>query len=57
MASMAGISNIEYDGVEMCSAEETELNPAWDKNSRLAAGTITLLPKGEYIVNRSYNCP
>jgi hypothetical protein len=57
MASMAGISNIEYDGIEMCSAEETELNPSWDKNSRLAAGTITLLPKGEYIVNRSYNCP
>jgi hypothetical protein len=57
MASMAGISNIEYDSVEMCSAEETELNPTWDKNSRLAAGTITLLPKGEYIVNRSYNCP
>jgi hypothetical protein len=41
----------------MCSAEETELNPLWDKSSRLAAGTIILLPKGEYIVNRSYNCP
>ena len=57
LASMAGISNIEYDGVEMCSAEETELNPTWDKNSRLASGTIVLLPKGEYVVNRSYNCP
>jgi hypothetical protein len=57
LASMAGISNIEYDGVEICSAEETELNPLWDKSSRLAAGTIVLLPKGEYIVNRSYNCP
>lgn len=57
MASMAGISNIEYDGIEMCSGDDTELNPLWDKNSRLAAGSIILLPKGEYIVNRSYNCP
>jgi hypothetical protein len=56
MASMIATSNIEYDGIEMCSGEETELNPTWDKNSRLASGTITLLPKGEYIINRSYNC-
>ena len=57
MAGMIAVSNIEYDAIEMCSADETELTPTWDKNSRLAAGTITLLPKGEYIINRSYNCP
>jgi len=57
MACMTGVSNIEYAGVAMCSADETELNPTWDKNSRLAAGTIILLPAEEYVVNRSYNCP
>ena len=57
MACMTGITNIEYDNVAMCSSDETELNPTWDKNSRLAAGTIILLPAYEYVVNRSYNCP
>ena len=57
VASMSGISNIEYDGVAMCSADETELTIVWDKNSRLASGNITLLPASEYVVNRSYNCP
>jgi hypothetical protein len=57
MACMAGVSNIEYDGVDMCSADETELTIIWDRNSRLASGNITLLPSTEYIVNRSYNCP
>jgi hypothetical protein len=57
MACMTGVSNIEYDGIAMCSADETELTPTWDRNSRLAAGNIILLPAYEYIVNRSYNCP
>jgi len=57
MACMAGVSNIEYDGVAMCSADETELTIIWDRNSRLASGNITLLPASEYVVNRSYNCP
>ena len=57
MASMTGVSNIEYDGVNMCSADETEITPTWDRNSRLAAGNIILLPAYEYVVNRSYNCP
>lgn len=57
MAGMIAVSNIEYDGVEMCSAEESELSPTWDRNSRLAAGNIILLPAYEYVVNRSYNCP
>jgi hypothetical protein len=54
---MTGVSNIEYDGVNMCSADETEITPTWDRNSRLAAGNIILLPAYEYVVNRSYNCP
>lgn len=57
MACMTGVSNIEYDGVNMCSADETEITPTWDRNSRLAAGNIILLPAYEYVVNRSYNCP
>jgi hypothetical protein len=56
-ACMTGVSNIEYDGVNMCSADETEITPTWDRNSRLAAGNIILLPAYEYVVNRSYNCP
>jgi hypothetical protein len=57
MSCMTGVSNIEYDGVNMCSADETEITPTWDRNSRLAAGNIILLPAYEYVVNRSYNCP
>jgi hypothetical protein len=56
MAGMVAVSNIEYNGVEMCSAEESEISPTWDRNSRLAAGNIILLPKGEFVINRSYNC-
>lgn len=56
LSGMIAVSNIEYNGVELCSSEDTEINAQSVKDSRLINGTITLNPKGEYIVNRVFNC-
>jgi hypothetical protein len=56
MATMMGVSNIEYNGVELCSSADSEISISYDKNTLLYSGSVTLSPKGEYIVERSYNC-
>jgi hypothetical protein len=56
MANMIAVSNIEYDNVELCSSIDTEISVNYDKNTLVYTGTVTLAPKGEYIVERSYNC-
>lgn len=56
MAMMIGVSNIEYNGVELCSSLDSEITINYDKNTLLYSGSVLLSPKGEYIVERSYNC-
>ncbi len=56
LAGMLGVSNIEYNGVEYCSVEESEITLNGDINSRLYNTTITVSPKGEYVAERSFNC-
>lgn len=56
MAMMIGVSNIEYNGVELCSSIDSEITINYDKNTLLYSGSVLLSPKGEYIVERSYNC-
>lgn len=56
IATMICVSNIEYDGIELCSSLDTEITINYDKNTLLYNGSVLLSPKGEYIVERLYNC-
>lgn len=56
IATMMGVSNIEYNGIELCSSIDSEITINYDKNTLLYSGGVILSPKGEYITERSYNC-
>lgn len=56
LAQCLGVSNIEYDGVLLAPSIDSEIAISYDKNTLLYGGSITLSPKEEYVVNRTYNC-
>ena len=51
-----GVSNVEYDGQELAPSTDSNITINYDKNTLLYSGSVTLSPKEEYIVSRTYNC-
>lgn len=56
ISQCVAISNIEYDGQELTPSIDSEIALNYDKNTLLYSGNVTLSPKGEYIISRTYNC-
>lgn len=56
VAQCLGISNVEYNGVLLAPSTDSEVSINYDKNTLLYSGSVTLSPKEEYVVNRTYNC-
>ncbi len=56
ISQCVAISNIEYDGQELTPSIDSEIAINYDKNTLLYSGNVTLSPKGEYIISRTYNC-
>jgi hypothetical protein len=50
------ISNVEYDGQELAPSTDSNISISYDKNTLLYGGSVTLSPKEEYVVSRTYNC-